>query len=479
LLVAYCWAGHYLVMDRHHLSRDEQMAVFDAAVFAGGRLSWPIPEAWRPFVAALNQTFILHTGGGEGWVSAYLPVNAMFRAAVGSVADDALTAPLFVGAGALALWRIGLRLWPDSPRSRAVALVLYAGSAQVLTAGMTAYAMSAHLGLNLLWLALFLRGGRAGHGGALGVGFLATGLHQPIFHPLFALPFLLLLFSEGRWRTLGLHLPGYASICAFWLAWPTLVDARAVEIATSGGAAMADAGYVTRLLAVVRPPDPGAVWLMAVNLLRFAAWQHLLLPVLLALGALAMWRAEPVARALALGLALPVLAMAVLLPYQGHGWGYRYVHGVIGNACLLGAYGWRWLEARGLSFRGPLLWTSAATFLAALPAHAFLAHRMVEPFAAAQRSIANARADVVVVDDEAAPFAADLVINPPDLSDRPTRLRGSALEPEDMAALCRRGTMRFFAGAELHPIGALFHRPAVAPTEHLRALAAAARREGC
>ncbi|MBD0273218.1 MAG: hypothetical protein ICV73_14990, partial [Acetobacteraceae bacterium] len=146
---------------------------------------------------------------------------------------------------------------------------------------------------------------------------------------------------------------------------------------------------------------------------------------------------------------------------------------------LLGAFGWRWLEGKGLSFRRPLLWTSAATFLVAVPAHAFLAGRMVEPYAVASRAIADTRADIVVVDDAAAPLAADLVINLPDLSNRPLRLRGSALAPHDMAVLCRRGTVRFFEGADLGPIAALFHRSTPAPTGHLDALRAAARHSGC
>src|SRR3546814_6175702 len=30
----------------------------------------------------------------------------------------------------------------------------------------------------------------------------------------------------------------------------------------------------------------------------------------------------------------------LLLVYQGHGWGYRYLHGLIGAFCLLGGFGW-------------------------------------------------------------------------------------------------------------------------------------------
>src|SRR5262249_56061717 len=43
---------------------------------------------------------------------------------------------------------------------------------------------------------------------------------------------------------------------------------------------------------------------------------------------------------LAAGLGLTVFAMFVLLPYQDIGWGYRYLHGLIGSASLLAAAGW-------------------------------------------------------------------------------------------------------------------------------------------
>jgi hypothetical protein len=32
--------------------------------------------------------------------------------------------------------------------------------------------------------------------------------------------------------------------------------------------------------------------------------------------------------------------MAVILPSQGEGFGYRYLHGAIGTAILLAVYGW-------------------------------------------------------------------------------------------------------------------------------------------
>ena len=81
--------------------------------------------------------------------------------------------------------------------------------------------MPAHLAFNLAWLWLFLRGGKAGHAGAIAVGFLATGIHQLIFHPMFVAPFVLQLWLRRRWGLGALYTLAYAAICLFWIEyWP-------------------------------------------------------------------------------------------------------------------------------------------------------------------------------------------------------------------------------------------------------------------
>ncbi len=40
------------------------------------------------------------------------------------------------------------------------------------------------------------------------------------------------------------------------------------------------------------------------------------------------------------GLVIVPLFTLFVLPFQGHGWGYRYLHGQLGNLALLATYGW-------------------------------------------------------------------------------------------------------------------------------------------
>ena len=476
-LIGICWLGHHFVYLGYNLSRDEQMADFDATVFAHGRLFWPLPQFWQIHAPALNQTFMLPMGNHEAWISAYLPVNAVLRMAVGYFTSPALTSPILVAVGAVSLWRIARRLWPESPSTWAVALILYTGSAQIITNGMTAYAMSGHLALDLVWLDLFLLNRRWSHVGAIVVGFLAMGLHQPLFHPLFVLPFLGLLFSQRRWSTLAFYLAGYFLIAAFWVGWPIWISSHGVGHAASIGP---DApNYLLRAVQAFHPPSAEAIWLTAVNLLRFVTWQHLLLLPLLAFGIRTSWNRDPLARAIAISFLLPIPVMLILLPYQGHGWGYRYLHGVIGNGCLLACYGWAALEAQGVSPRRALAWTSAATFLVVVPVRAALVHQMVAPHARVSSTIAKSAANFAIVDDLAVPFAQDLVVNQPDLSNRPIRLLASGLNASDMADICARGNIAFFGAPALKPIADFFGEPQKPTWQHVLDLEQAARRVRC
>src|SRR5205085_9236805 len=144
--------------------------------------------------------------------------------------------PLLAAVSVGALYRIGRRLWPDSRGTALVPILLLASSAQFLTMAMTSYAMTAHLAVNLLWLWCFLRNDRRGDAGAIAAGFVGTGLHQLLFHPLFVLPFIVSLwFRKQRGRAL-VYVAAYAAIGLFWTCyWQLILPAHNVPGATGGG----------------------------------------------------------------------------------------------------------------------------------------------------------------------------------------------------------------------------------------------------
>ncbi len=170
-------------------SRDEAMVEFDAAIFAAGQLLARIPPEWQPYASALQPEFRLPVPGDVGWVSSYLPVNAAIRAFLGLFVRQPWVNAFLMVTAIIALHGVARRLWPSRPDAWVVAVLLLATSSQALFMAMTPYAMSAHLALNLVWLWLFLRDTRSSHGAAMLVGFLATGLHQVVFHPPFVAPF--------------------------------------------------------------------------------------------------------------------------------------------------------------------------------------------------------------------------------------------------------------------------------------------------
>jgi len=473
------WIGHFVVFDGNDLSRDEQMATFDTIIFAHGKLFWKLPEQWRLFADSLNLRFILPIGDREYWVSGYLPVNAAFRALLSLVGGATLASPLMAALAGFCIWRVARLLWPTSTTSPLVALLLFATSTQVLVTAMTAFALTMHVALNMLWLLLFLMNRRRTHAAAVVVGWLATGIHQPLFHPLFVLPFFVLLLFQKRWRLLAFYLCAYALIAAFWLAWPLWISAHgttpAVPISETSGI-----GYVARLQAVFKGFDFNAAWTMSANLLRFVCWQNPVLFPLIILGVAASFRLDPICRALAVGLVLPIIVMALLLPWQGHAWGYRYLHPFIGNAVLLAGYGWRVLEQRGVKFGRALGAVSAFSLIIILPVHSVMAHHVAAPFIALHGQLISAPTDIVIVDTEAALYGEDIVFNRPDLANRPTLLIARFIRPEDISRLCRLGSVGFFPAPRMMPLVRAFRtRPPAGPTRHYDSLVAAARAGGC
>jgi len=319
---------------------------------------------------------------------------------------------------------------------------------------MTSYAMTGHLALNLIWLLLFLKDRPIFHAAAILVGFLATGLHQPLFHPLFVIPFLWLMFRQKRFALLATYCVTYGAIGLFWLGWPIWISSHATSYVPIRGDEASS--YWGRLAIMWNGFGLQSLYLMILNLVRFVAWQHLLLIPLMITGILRAWHGTPLVRTFTIGFLLPIAVMLLLLPYQGHGWGYRYLHGVIGNACLLAGYGWRTLEEAGISLSRACNRATAITLLVVFPYHAFLIHQIVSPYAKISRAINASDADIAIIEDNSAPFAQDLVLNRPDLSNRPIRLASSALTPSDIRQLCHRKRFVLLGDQQLMPINRYF-----------------------
>ena len=478
-IIIFCYAGHYLVLQGYDLTRDEQMVTFDAWIFSQGRLVWPIAAEWQPDAAALNLMFMLPIQHPGAWVSAYLPGNAAMHALIGRLLDPAFTAPLMTGLSLPLLWSLGRRLWPTDSEAAAIPLVLFALSGQVLLNGMTTYAMAAHLFWNLAWLRLFLAGRRSTDALALMIGFVATGLHQPLFHPLFVFPFLVALVVDRHWARLTLFALGYLAIGLFWLSWPVQMTALVtgpLSTATVGGSS-----YLIRLIETLGNSSHSET-LMSANLLRFVTWQHVaLLPLLLA--AWPAVRRGGLPLALALGLALPVLVLAVILPWQGNGFGYRYLHPVLGNALLLAGYGWRELGPLRSRLRPAFVGGSVVTVFVMVPMWLAFSHARYAPYALASQTIDASGADYAVLQVGNGVSYGSVVFNRADLGNRPVRLIAERIaDPATLARrICRPGVTVAVASDDFFRPGAAYFgtpRPDTA-SARLPALRAPYEAAGC
>ena len=461
-VAAFCFVGHHLVLAGHALSRDEQMALFDARIFASGGWTGTIPAEWVGFRGALNTVFLDTNLTGSAWASTYRPVNALLHAPGVAIGLPELVSPLLVALAIWATWRCARKIWPHKPEPALVAVVLMALGSQLLVSGMTSYAMNGLLALNMLWLLLFMQDRPRAHAAALVIGFMATGMHQLLYHPVFAFPALTLLVIDKRWRLAALYAVAYLGFLAFWDQFPVLREGWAgvpdvvpTGVATPVSGTASQLGGMTDRLAQGFSFDPFLI--QAANLVRFVTWQHVLLLPLALIGAHHAWRHRAGNRWLLVFLAMILLTVwlkTVHRPYQGHGWGYRYLHGELGVAGLLAAGGWRILRERGQANARLFVLASLASLALLLPMRLVQARAFSESYAVVDRAIARSRSDILIVDDLAAPFAQDLVVNDPFVRNRPVRLAASALTPNDVVRLCRRGPIVVFGANELRPVNA-------------------------
>jgi hypothetical protein len=459
------------------VSHDEIMAVFDAEIIASGRILAPIPPEWRSLSWAVQPAFRLMIPGDTDWVSTYLPVNAAIRGVLGKAFDPAIANAILVATALLALLAVARRLWPDRQDLAAVAVMLAASSPQVLGMGMTPFAMTSHLALNLVWLWLYLRNTAWGHAAAISVGFLATGLHQLIFHPLFVAPFILQMLIDRRWRLGAVYVASYAAIGVFWiLYWQLLLAVHGIT--GEAGSAVGLSFFVERVAQMLRDASVSALETMVQNVLRFTAWEHPLMLVLLIPGMLLSWRTGGVLRCLAGGILLTLLAMLILLPYQDIGWGYRYVHGLIGNAALLAAYGWGALVSESEPAERGAAWSimaaaTAAAVLILLPIHLLQMHAYLSPYTRANAAIASSKADAVVIETISMQHGIELVRNDPYLRNRPLTFDIGALDDKLARELCSKMSVTVFDGKQAEALGVTYVEPGPHPEyERLRQLRA-------
>jgi hypothetical protein len=257
-------------------------------------------------------------------------------------------------------------------------------------------------------------------------------------------PFIVELVIARRFRRAALFVGAYALICAFWALYPQLFAPPAVTVGPAGNIAGGISGFFLKVGSLFDEFSIVNVLLMAPNLLRFAMWQHPFLLVLVCCSWSAISRAEGIARPMLAGILLMLIVTSVLMPWQGYGWGYRYLHGFLGSFCLLATYGWQALERSATERRAALTLTTVVAIAIILPFQMVSTHAIIAPYRAASAFIERSDADVVLVDGSGLSLAIDVVRNHATFTERPKVMEIQMLDEADLRALCQRYDVRLF-----------------------------------
>lgn len=396
----------------HPWSADEYCALWQSEVFASGSWHGRYPEAWRDAAPAAGVFIHRMRDVPDGVITGYLPSFALLLTPFTMAGAPWLLNPLLTALGAVVLDRLVIRLGADTPGSRAVALAFYATSSQVIVGAGTLYAMPAHLTGNLLWLLLFMRA-QDGCRPSLVLlpllgGFLLL-LHKP-FHAIFLLPFALRILRTWNWRWWFWMAVPYLAAWMAMRTWNGLWAASSYEAAITS--IMSRGWHLESILGVVQ------VW----------SWQPIV--ALLACGSLHRWHTyPPVIRDVAAGCLLAVVLIAVRQDGQGHGWGARYFHPLLGGLTVWGWWVWRYPVAGST---GPHPWWLAGALavsgMACLARVAIVAHT-IAPYRIAETAMRSLDADIILLRPSEYWLAHDLRHNDPWLSRRPVILHAGALPP--------------------------------------------------
>jgi hypothetical protein len=437
------WFGRVHAHHEHDLVVDELLVAFQARIFLEGNLAAPIEAQWLPFAEAL-QPISVHIDMARGfWVSHYRPGYAMLRALAALLGNEALLNPALAFGSVVLAAVLARRLVPDQPSAPLLAAALLVATPQFIGMAASGLAFAAHLFFSLLWLALFLRGDLRGHAAAALVGAFAIGLHQVHVHPFFAAPFLLAHLAGHFGRSIGslsLYAGLYGAALLGWMLWPEIAIAIETGDLSVLPASPWDIEYLRNYGRFAEAY--GGNWIllfiheMPVNMLRLAAWMSPALLMLVVLGHRRLRSLPLEAKLLAASFWLAVIAHAALMPFQTQGWGYRYVHPVLGNLVLLAVAAFPRAGAEAAVARSATLGLLALSFVVLMPWRLGQIEAEIRPRAEIEAFLASQDHDVIVLHAFPIWFGFDLVRNDPFLRNRPL-LMARELAPGERIEMLR------------------------------------------
>jgi hypothetical protein len=457
--VAVCAIGFVVVFHRYYQADDEFSAWFQAHIFAHGDRVATVPTDWCRWMPAAMPTSI-RAGGACHWELSFLPIHSMVRSVFLRLNADMFAAPVTAAISIILLASIARRVWPDKPVRTWAALLAFATSGQLLFMSMTMWSMPTHLLVALIWLRLYVEDRPWSVVLLPLVGFVALGVHSPIPHGLWVVPFLLRYWRDKRWGWATYTTLGYAVVVAYWAhemgygAGAALPSATPGTLSTIGNASIAAAGAVR---APFRMPGELHGLTTAMHISLIAAWSAPLTMILMVTAMAAWRRLDSFTRDCALGVLVIIAARFFVVTPQGEGWGYRFIYNALGNIAIVAGVGAEILAVAigRQAMRRLVAAQCAVAILILVPLRGIQIERQIAPNARAVAWMQQLPADVVVFPWERVAWGRQMLRNDPYLRNRPVMVGQVELGDTGLAQLQARfpGRVRVVTAAELARFG--------------------------
>ncbi len=330
--VALLGLGAVFIYHNSAFCMDEYAAVFQAKIFAAGRLTAQLPPSVVDWLIppGFNGAFLVASRTTGQAIEAYWPGFSLILAAFESLGIPWLCNASLAGISILLVHRITLEI-TDDRRAAGWAVLFTVASGVFAAYAISYYSMQAHLTANLLfaWLLLKPTPFRAFAAGV--VGSLALVLHNPFPHTMFAAPWIIAIARSKEQR------PAFFALILGYLPLTILIGAGWLylrELVTSGNSGFNVISH--NINTVFSLPDKSMIDIRIAEMVKMWIWAVPCLFLFAALGRL--YRDDD--RHVRL---LTQSAMATFVGYvffifdQGHGWGYRYFHSAWGVVPILAA----------------------------------------------------------------------------------------------------------------------------------------------
>ncbi len=322
--------GALFIYHNNALSMDEYAAVFQAKIFAAGRLTSQLPPSVVDWLIppGFNGSFLIASRTTGMAIEGYWPGFALILAPFEFLAVPWLCNACLAGVGIFLIHRITLEI-TDDRRAAGWAVVFTIASGAFVANAISYYSMQAHFTANLLfvWLLLKPTPYRAFTAGV--VGSLALVLHNPFPHAMFAIPWIVAFArSKERQRYFFPLIFGYLPLSiiagAGWL--------HLREIVSAGNSGFNVIG--SNITGVFSLPDKSMIDARAASLIKMWVWATPCLFLFAVLGRLRRGDDQHV-RLLTQSAAVTFAGYVFFIFDQGHGWGYRYFHSAWGVVPIL------------------------------------------------------------------------------------------------------------------------------------------------